>query len=289
MKRNLMGALAVLALVAGQAHAGEPLQNLSRRCATFHPTPEQADQIHKTLQRFKQARLAAGLGVNRTAGSVSVPVYVHVITDGANGKLSSRDIKAQISVLNQSYSGRTGGADTPFRFTLAGVDSTDNAAWFTMGYGSREEHEAKAALRKGGPESLNIYTANLGGGLLGWATFPWDYTKRPSDDGVVILYTSLPGGIETSYNEGDTATHEVGHWIGLFHTFQNGCSKPNDYVGDTPAEKSPAYGCPVARDTCTAEGLDPVENFMDYTYDPCMYAFTAGQSTRADEFTLQYR
>ena len=285
-----LGFVLVSLAVAFPLAAGE-FENLSRRCATKDHDEKEREQVTQENSRFKKALAASGQEVERAPGSLTVPVYFHVIRSGSGaGDVTDAEINDQIDVLNDAYSGQVGGgANTPFRFTLIGVDRTNNEAWYTMGYGSQEEKAAKAALRKGGAETLNIYTANLGGGLLGWATFPSDYRKHPSQDGVVILNESVPGGSAVPYNLGDTATHEVGHWVGLYHTFQGGCSKRNDQVADTPAEQSPAFGCPSVRDTCNAAGLDPIENFMDYTDDACMFEFTAGQSVRADGLTLQYR
>ena len=252
-------------------------QAQKERCGTRQPSLEEIDQIEAKVARARKSKT-----------DVTIPVWVHVINKGsgfANGDLSEDMIRQQVKVLDESFSGRTGGAGTGFDFQLAGVTRTTNAAWFSQLVLNFEiELEAKRSLKRGGPETLNIYTVD-GGPYLGFAYFPNIVTDPTySDlDGVVLDWRSLPGGTFTIYSEGDTATHEVGHWLALFHTFDGKCSNKGDFVADTPAEFSPAFFCPVGRDSCSGAskpGLDPIFNFMDYTQDSCMFEFTDGQVTR---------
>jgi len=238
---------------------------------------------HPEIVRAARTRLAA-------AQPVTIPVAFHVIrkdTTVAGGNVPRSWITDQISVLNASYGGRTGGANTSFQFSLQSIDRTTNSGWFRLSSG--KEKKMKEALKVGGPETLNIYSANLGNSLLGWAYFAQDAAAVGVLDGVVIHYYSLPGGPwGADYSAGDTATHEIGHWLNLYHTFQGGCTG-GDQIADTPAEASPAYECPVGRDTCTATGLDPITNFMDYTFDSCMFQFTPDQAVRMQQAWAAYR
>ena len=250
---------------------------------------EVAQFMAKTKQSTQQKPGAGSTPQAVTGGTINV--YWHVINNGtgiSNGDITTQTINDQINVLNAAY------APTGWSFSLVSVDRTTNATWYTAQPGTTAETQMKNALRQGTAADLNLYTNNMGGGLLGWATFPSDYTKAPSMDGVVILFSSLPGGTAAPYNLGDTATHEVGHWMGLYHTFQGGCSRNatggGDLVSDTPAEKSAAFGCPVGRDSCTSiAGADPITNFMDYTDDACMNTFSGGQDTRMDSQFTTYR
>jgi hypothetical protein len=211
-------------------------------------------------------------GPSQNGGVVNV--YVHVITEsgpGSTGDLPDSQIASQMNVLNAAF------AATGWSFNHVLTDRTANAQWLGMSLGSAAESEAKSALRQGSAQDLNIYFANPGGGSLGFASWPWDYSSSPELDGIVVLFTTVPGGIAAPYNLGDQAVHFTGHWMGLLHTFEGGCNGKGDYVSDTPPEQFAAFGCPAGRDSCKSTGLDPIFNYMNFTDDACMREFTQGQ------------
>lgn len=288
----MAGESGVAAECATDVHADEVIAGRGARARD----PHDVSTAQAKAMDAEMAKVLAAKGLTRSSsgearkpggGGAFVPatidVHWHTITDGAKGVLTASEINSQISVLNSAYAG------TGFSFVLKSTTTTNNATWYNgLDYGTTAERNMKTALHAGDNSDLNMYSANLAGGLLGWATFP--KKQASSMDGVVILDESLPGGTASPYNQGDTATHEVGHWLNLFHTFQGGCSDTaGDYVTDTPAEASPASGCPTGRDTCTLPGLDPIKNFMDYTTDVCMDHFSTGQKTRMQSAWVAFR
>jgi hypothetical protein len=225
------------------------------------------------------------------AAAATVNVYFHVIQKDSTlsgGNVPDSQLASQISVMNKAYAG------SGITWKLAGTTHTTNANWFNqVGPDSSLQTTMKNQLRTGGAADLNVYTVGFvsgsGAGLLGYSTFPSDYSSNPKDDGVVMLYSSVPGGTAVPYDLGQTLTHEAGHWVGLYHTFQGGCSGSGDSVSDTPPEAQPAFGCPTGSDTCSGGGVDPIHNFMDYTDDACMNNFTPGQITRLKQQVATYR
>ena len=213
-----------------------------------------------------------------------IEVYFHVITTtSGRGYVSPATVQEQIRVLNQTF------ASTGFTFVLVDTDYTANNAWYAQATFA-DEVAMKSALRQGDHTDLNIYTTS-GGGYLGWAYYPKTvHSKYAVLDGAVLHYGSLPGGYIPNYNLGYTATHEVGHYLGLAHTFEQGCRGHGDFVDDTPAMLVPTTGCPEGKDTCPRDaGLDPIHNYMDYSYDSCYTEFTQGQTERMQKQFAHWR
>jgi hypothetical protein len=221
-------------------------------------------------------------------GSYVIPVYFHVMYTASNqGWIPESRIKAQMTVLNEDF-----GAifNTSIRFELAGITYTQNDDWFTDS--NTDEQAYKSALGIDQSRYLNVYT-NDAGGYLGYATFPAQSAGSVLD-GVVNLH-SATGGRDNGYgnfDQGRTLVHEIGHYLGLWHTFQgNGGSCANsytsgDYLLDTTPHGSPDYGC-TARNVCGS--TSPIENFMNYSDDQCMDQFTDEQSNRMVCSLINYR
>ncbi|KAL3497156.1 hypothetical protein BJX62DRAFT_231768 [Aspergillus germanicus] len=132
---------------------------------------------------------------------------------------------------------------TGFTFRLAQIDA---ALFENLGpvQPNGETNTRIKQLRRGGVRDLNLYIVRaIAGGVAGYATFPWDYSTSPQLDGVVMARPYIPGGSAQGFNTGSITAHEAGHWLGLLHTFQDGCFG-GDYVDNTPAEAQPAQGCP---------------------------------------------
>ncbi|WP_109508215.1 zinc metalloprotease [Nocardioides speluncae] len=249
-----------------------------------------AKRMNKEL-RDKVAEIRAdGEGASLTAGA-SIPVVFHVVTGRKGvGNVSDATIAEQIDVLNAGFAGVENpgvAANTGFTFHLQQTKRWNNSRWFSRTDTPNVESEMKSQTRVGDAGTLNVWSVDIGG--LGFATFPSWYSSDPELDGVVIDYTSVPGGSATNFDKGKTLTHEVGHWMGLWHTFQGGCTTTNDEVADTPAQSSSTSGCPAGRDSCNLPGLDPIHNYMDYSYDDCYNQFTPGQSTRMNNAWAAYR
>jgi hypothetical protein len=229
--------------------------NPTSRCATIPPAEQQMKELPQILVRWEERM--AGPGNNRWRRlqdeTVVVPVYFHILlnTEGTEGFVSAATITEQLDVLDASFA-------PFFSFRLEGFEESQNTAWFTATPRSSEETEMKTALRQGGNGALNLYTSNIDGESLGWAIFPIAGTGSPGapvpvEDGVVVRFDSLPGGNLFPFNEGDTAVHETGHWLGLLHTFDGeSCDGVGDMIADTPQELEPGYGCPTTRDVSTA-------------------------------------
>jgi len=268
----------------GAPHLKPRAVELRRGCGV-HITPE---RIQSAERRFNTNRLPP-TAANATA---TIDIQFHVVAANQTlegGWVQDAQIQKQVQVLNEDYKG------TGLSWNLVNTSRIISQDWFDKVAPDADENLAmKQVFRVGNASVLNVYTVGFvtdpsAQGLLGYATFPADYKQNPKDDGVVVRYSTLPDGSSKPFNLGRTLTHEVGHWLGLYHTFQGGCSEEGDAVADTAPEATPASGCPAKRTTCPGGNDDPIHNFMDYTDDSCMTDFTPGQATRMKAQTQLFR
>lgn len=258
---------------------------LGHRCATHGLTSAEhatADARAAMFAARRDGPSAEALLADPKLATNKINVYVHIVHTNKRGNVSDADVAAQIKVLNRAFKNRG------FRFKLKGITRTRKNNWASKCDRAGVYNRMTGTLAVDPTKNLNIYLCNPGGGILGFAFLPGSAVTGTAQDGVVLLYTTLPNGSAVPYDEGDTGTHEVGHWLGLLHTFQGGCGD-SDLVEDTPGESSPAYGCPLGRDSCPSAGEDPIFNFMDYTDDSCMNSFTRGQRKRMAQQVAAFR
>jgi hypothetical protein len=275
------------------------------RCSTDEYIQLQIQKDPGYLERIQQAlQSARDTYANEAAGTRStyvIPVVVHVVYNTPTENISDEQILSQIDVLNEDYNRLNADASKtpegflpvagsmPVQFCLAAYDPDGNP---TSGitrtqttitdFGLDDKMKSSAT---GGADPwpakhyLNIWTCDLSDNVLGYATLPYDFPP-PDNDGVVIRYNVFgrTGVLSPSYNRGRTCTHEVGHWLGLFHTFEGGCTD-GDHCDDTPKEKEPVYNCPPFPNISCNNGPDGdmYMNYMDYTNDVCMNLFTVCQ------------
>ncbi|CEJ81224.1 hypothetical protein VHEMI01366 [[Torrubiella] hemipterigena] len=281
-------ALLAVASLAASAMALIPPTKMG--CLTQPPSDVQKE-VHQQLAAVSAAAVSSANPLVARA-TVYVPVYVHVVSASNNardGYLSPATVNKQIGILNQYFQG------TGFQFTLKNTDWTVNRNW-AYNY---DEYGMKKTLRKGDYRTLNLYyISDIGGGNTGFCKYPVSTYYGSDDfiyDGCVMSAWTAPGGVSPSgstiYSTGKITVHEVGHWSNLIHTFDGeDCNGNGDYVDDTPAEASAAYGCQTNRDSCPNQpGLDPVYNHMDYSDDNCRSQFTNGQIDRMIQSYNFYR
>ncbi len=306
MKKNLLLALGFSALMGTSALAQS---TAGRNCGTMQhllemeaADPTLAARMQQIEQQTQQ--ILANSAANKTAAIITIPVVFHVVYANATQNISDAKCIAQLNQLNLDYARMNSDAsstpaafaglasNTQIQFCLAQRDPNGNPTngiihkSTTVASFSSNDNVKRTA--NGGDNAwdatkyLNIWSCNLGGGLLGYAQFPGG---TASTDGVVCLYSSigsmLSPGTATPYHLGRTMTHEVGHWLNLRHIWGD-ASCGNDLVSDTPTQSTSNFGCPSYPHTTCSNGAngDMFMNYMDYTDDGCMNMFSAGQAAR---------
>ncbi len=300
--------LALLVSVVVSIIFSQPV--LAQRCGSMELLHQQMldPQVAASRQQIEEQtnQFIANYQGSGSRAVITIPVVVHVVYNTTAQNISNAQIQSQIDRLNLDYRKlntdaslvpsvwQSIAADYEIEFCLASRDPNGNATTgiirkqtSTTSFSTNDNVKRSA---NGGDDAwpassyLNLWVCNLGGGVLGYAQFPGG---AAATDGVVIGYTCFGSGGTTQapYNLGRTATHEVGHWLNLYHIWGDdgtGCSG-SDQVSDTPNQADENYGCPSFPSVSCSNGPngDMWMNYMDYTDDACMYMFTAGQKARS--------
>ncbi|NPA33592.1 MAG: T9SS type A sorting domain-containing protein [Chlorobi bacterium] len=270
------------------------------RCGTtIHNITEEQREYLKQLDQAVAEYISQNFLRNSNLNSlpvITIPVVVHVLYSSPQENVSDNLIKALIDTMNKDFMSNRpevlGKIDPMFRhlvgnpriqFCLASVDPSGNPTnGIVRVQASSSCYNHNNSMKLESPpwdpsRYLNLWLVDFCSNLLGFATFPGEPS---STDGIVMDYRTLPGGAYTSFNEGRTIAHEIGHWMGLYHIWGDGDCTRDDGVGDTPPATDPQYNCPTAPMPQCNFPDRMVENYMDYSKDACLLMFTKGQALR---------
>ncbi|KAF9034132.1 pregnancy-associated plasma protein-A-domain-containing protein [Panaeolus papilionaceus] len=307
-----------LALGSVEAEGAGGVKKYSGFCAAPYSAYE-SETMKEALGNARTAREKLGRrrGMQRRSGTNATEVqrrqtparmfdlHFNVVagnmtTEG--GWVPDSMIDAQMALLNRNY--RPSGIQFQHKSTTRILSNYWANELFLPDTNAREEMMLSYGelFKKGDLRTLNVNTLFLtatpadltdqlpdGSLIFGFALPPSISSQFPLVDGVFIRHDSMPGG-PFDRAQGGTLVHEVGHWLSLWHTFQGGCAGEGDEVDDTPAQRTATDGCPVGRDSCPGgAGLDPINNYMDYSDESCQEEFTAGQMERMQEAIDAYR
>ena len=298
------------ALVAGILFISASAQNVPpvRNCGTMDhlqmliKNDPQVELNMQTIEQQVQTFIQNNSQMKMAGTVITIPVVVHVVYNTSAQNISDAQVKSQIDALNEDYrklnadastvptAFKSLAADASIEFCLAQRDPNGNATTGiihkqTTTTSFSDDDRVKSSSTGGdntwdASKYLNLWSCNLGGGLLGYAQFPGG---PASTDGVVILYSSFGrgGSAVAPYDRGRTVTHEVGHWLNLRHIWGD-ANCGNDLVNDTPTQQTSNFGCPSFPHVTCSNGAngDMFMNYMDYTDDACMFMFSAGQVSR---------
>eukprot|EP01147_Barroeca_monosierra_P010555 gene10555-2680_t len=259
------------------------------RCAT---QTSQMEQLENEALKFH-------LHFRRQLGPVPLlvlKVHFHIFhTHAGEGYVDKATLHSQVAIMSAAFRGQTGdnrAADTGIDFVLGSIDYIQDAFLFSNCHLQSITTSIKDLVVKEPATSLNIIVCKPFRNVLGWAVFPGDFLEDSKQNAIFVHVDSLPGGPTIAFSSGVTAVHEAGHYFGLRHTFSNNeChERSGDFVADTPLQKSPSIGCPNQRNSCPhTQGMDPVNNYMDYSNDLCVTHFTLLQAVRMRIFTELHR